>query len=144
MKSVSLFIAAIAISILSCGQDIPDSKVPSVVLNAVKSKYPGAGDVDWEKKKDYYKAEFDIDKVEHTFHIDESGKVLQHKKEITLAELPAAAQENIKSSHAGFEIDDIAIIEKNGQTFYEVELEAKGQKDKKVYFDTQGKAISKL
>ena len=144
MKTLSLFIAAVGISFVSCGQDIPDSKVPSVVLNAVKAKYPAASEVDWEKKKNFYEAEFDTDSIEHVVQVDAQGNILQHKYEIGLGELPASVQENLKSAYATFTVDDAAIIEKQGQRYYEVELEAKGQKDKKVIFTMDGKSISKI
>jgi uncharacterized membrane protein YkoI len=144
MKSFSLIIAIAGFSLASCGQDIPDSKVPSVVLNAVKAKYPGAADIDWEKKKNIYEAEFDTDSIEHVIQVDAAGRILQLKREITLGELPATVQENLKSGYAGFTPDDVAVIEKEGQLYYEVELEAKGKKDKKVIYSAEGKSISKL
>jgi uncharacterized membrane protein YkoI len=142
MKTVSLFIAAIGFAFMSCGQDIPESKIPSVVLNAVKAKYPGASDIDWEKKKDFYEAEFDMDSTEHEFHIDANGKIIEHKREISLSELPAAVQNVLKSGYPGHGIGEVDMIEKQGQVFYELELEAKGQKDKKVTFSSDGKLIS--
>lgn len=142
MKSLSLIILGTAISIASCGQDIPDSKVPSVVLNAVQAKYPGATDVEWEKKKTNYEAEFKTDSMKLTLLVDGNGKIIQQKKDISNDALPAGILAAVKSAYAGYEIDDVEQIEKNGTIIYEVELEAKGKKDLKLFYSADGKLVT--
>lgn len=142
MKSLTLFVIATSICLASCGQDIPESKVPSVVLNAVQAKFPGISNVDWEKKKDHYEAEFKKDSVEYTLQIDATGRVIQQKRDLENGAIPAAIQAAVSSAHAGYVIDDVDIIEKNGTTIYEVELEAKGKKDLKIFYSADGKVVT--
>jgi uncharacterized membrane protein YkoI len=141
MKLFYLSIASVAISLAACSQDTPASKVPSVVLNAVQAKHPGMA-VDWEKKKNFYEAEFKMDSVEHTLHIDVEGKLIRHETEIRSNELPPGVLTAIKARYAGYSIDEAARIEQKGQTFYEVELEAKGKKDRTIFFSTDGNIIT--
>lgn len=135
-------IAVLSFSFASCGQDIPESKIPSVVLNAVKAKYPGVSDVDWEKKKTHYEAEFKMDSVEHTLNIDAAGKILQQKKDISNSAIPAAILTAVQSAYGGYTIDDADLIDRNGQEIYEIELEAKGKKDIKVFYSADGKVVT--
>lgn len=143
MKPFSLILVLASIALLSCGQDILENKVPSVVLNVVHTKFTGASHIEWEKKKNYFEAEFDVDSIEHTLQIDLNGNVIEHRREITAMELPSHIVTAIMTTNVGYRIDDAAIIEKNGQSLYEIELESKGNKDKKVYFSSEGKVISK-
>lgn len=143
MKTIYLSVAATIISLAACSQDIPSSEVPSVVLNAVQSKHPGV-DVEWEKKKDVYEAEFKIGGVEYSLYIDANGKLLRKEQEIKNEELPAPVQSAIKTQHKDFVIDDAKRVEKDGQVYYKVELEAKGKKDIKLFFLPDGKTIKNI
>jgi uncharacterized membrane protein YkoI len=143
MKPIYLVSAALSLSLLACAQDIPASKVPSVVLNTVKAKYAQGNNIEWEKKQNYYEAEFNIDSVEHCLHIDALGNLLEHKWDIKLAALPQTISSAIEAAYPGYSIDDAAIIDKNGQQTYELELEGKGKKELKVYFDAKGQLINK-
>lgn len=142
MKGLSLVITALAITLISCAQDIPASKVPSVVQNTLQSTFSNAAKVEWEKKGTLYEAEFEIDKTEYTAHIEASGKLLVYKVDITAAEVPAAITQAIARDHAGYQLDDADKLVKDGTTYYQVELEAKGKKDLKVVYTANGQAAN--
>lgn len=144
MKSAILLATVVAISLVSCGQEIPASKVPSVVQNTIQSKFANAVDIEWEKKNNFYEAEFDVDKIDHKAHIDASGKLLSYKTDININELPAAVTGAVNTGHAGFNIDDAEKLEKDGTIYYQVELDAKGQKDKKLVYTADGKPATNI
>ena len=139
MKNTVLVFTASLFFLYSCSQDIPNSKVPSVVLNAVQAKYGSANKIEWEKKNNLYEAEFKMDSVEYAVYIDSTGKLVMHKMDIKENELPAAVSSIIGSEYNGYKIDDAEKIEKEGIAFYEVELEGKGKKDIKLNFSADGK-----
>ena len=61
MKKQMILLFPLALLMFSCsGQRISKDKVPSLVLNTLKAKYPLANDVDWEKQGNLYEAELDI------------------------------------------------------------------------------------
>ena len=138
MKRISLLLMSGVFSLVSCSQDIPAAKVPSVVQNTVKLKFPNATDIEWEKKKDSYEAEFNISNIEHCLHIDNAGIVLLHKQEINETELPVAVISAIQKNYNGYKIDDAKKVDKKGVICYEVELEAKGKKDVQAFFSPSG------
>lgn len=139
MKTVTLLASVFIISLTSCSQDIPASKVPSVVQNTIQSRFSGAVDIEWEKKKTFYEAEFDIDKIDYKAHIDANGKLISYKTDMRVSELPAPVTSAIHTGHPGFKIDDADKLEKDGITYYQVELDAKGKKDKRLVFTADGK-----
>ena len=141
MKYLFSLMLITTIAMASCAQDIPSSKVPSVVQNAVQIKYPAGSKIEWEKKNDMYEAEFSVNKVEHTVLIDAAGKLIHVKTEVAENEVPSAILAAIKRDHADYKIDEIEKIDKNGMISYEVELEKKGEKDKKLIFSPDGNQL---
>lgn len=139
MKSVTLFVTATMFSFFSCSQDIPGSKVPSVVLNTVQAKFGTAPKIEWEKKNTLYEAEFKKDSTEYTVYIDSAGKLVMYKLDIKESDLPGAVSTIISTEYIGYKVDDTEKVEKDGTTYYQVELEGKGKKDLKLNFSADGK-----
>ena len=143
MKLMTLsFVAASAFSLSFLGfdkdQDIPQSEVPSVVLNALSSAHPTAANIDWEKQKDTYEAEFDIDTKDYTVLISSTGNVVKTKYDVANTELPETIQSQISSNYKNYKLDDVEMVETDGRKYYQVELDGK-LKDKKLVLDEAGK-----
>ena len=138
MKKMMLVLSVAFVSLSSCSQDMQTSEVPSVVQNTLKTRFAGALKVEWEKKNALFEAEFDMDSTEYTAHIDLAGKLISHKTDIPESGLPLAVATAIRTGHAGFKIDEAEKLEKDGVTYYQVELEAKGKKDKQLVFSPDG------
>ena len=139
MKCIALVATASLFSLWSCSQDIPADKVPSVVLNTVQTKFGTASKIDWEKKNNLYEAEFKKDSIEYAVYIDSAGKLVMYKLDINENELPTAVSAIISTQYAGYKIDDAGKIEKDGFSYYQVELEGKGKKDLELVFSADGK-----
>ena len=136
-----LILIPLALLIASCkGQNIAKEKVPSLVSNTLKSKFPTSNDVDWVKHGNIYEAELDInDSTELSVRIDESGKVLMQKQDIAVSELSAKIIIAIQNQYPSYTVDDVEKIEKDGSIFYQVELKGKGKKELNLVFSTDGK-----
>ena len=144
MKSTILVVTASLFFLYSCSQDIPNSKVPSVVLNTVQAKFGSANNIEWEKKNDLYEAEFKKDSIEYAVYIDLAGKLVMYKIDIKENELPAAVSSIVHTEYVGYKIDDAEKIEKDGVTYYEVKLEGKRKKDLKLNFSADGKLAPEM
>jgi hypothetical protein len=133
--SIILFVAVFATAAVS--QDISEKEVPSLVLNALQSKYSNATKVDWELKGDVYKAEFEVGSREHDLWIDKSGNITKHKEDFPKKDLPRAITQKLESEFKDYKIDDADKIEEGGKVLYEVDLD--GSKDeRKVLFTAEG------
>ena len=88
----------LAVSFVACSNDIPEAKVPSVVLNSFKTDFPNATQVDWDKVKGNYVAEFEVETVDHEVKFSADGKKIMQKKDLIEASLPATIITSIKTS----------------------------------------------
>lgn len=128
----------LSISFIACSNDIATKNVPSVVLNAFKSQFPTALDVEWEKVNNLYEADFEVANVDHTVQLNTEGKLIQLKKEISAAELPKAINNAIASNFKDYVTDDLELVTKGNQTYYQLQLEKSWSFDKKLVFNTNG------
>ncbi len=122
-------------------QNIPQSQVPSVVLNHFKQTFPKAYDVEWEIKNNQYCVEFETKpSKDHEVWYDNSGKLLKHKEEIAPRQLPAAIRSVIKSDFNGYRADDVKKITTGNTIQYSVELQSL-KEELKVLFDEKGTVL---
>lgn len=127
----------VAIATSAIAQDVAERDVPSVVLNALRSKYSNAIKVEWELQNDLYKAEFEIGSRDHDVWIDRNGTIVKHKEEFPHRELPQAIMQKLQSEFAGYKIDDAEKIEEGGNIYYEVELDGR-RDERKILFTSEG------
>jgi hypothetical protein len=140
MKKYLLFVFALCYAASSFAQDIPAKDVPSVVANVFKKQFPKATDVEWERKNELYKVEFEINRQEHSMWIDGSGNVARHKQDIRAQDLPAAVRSAIARDYKDYKIDDVEKSEAGNVIHFKVELK-KGSEDIDVFFDLQGEKV---
>ncbi|MGO3183252.1 MAG: PepSY-like domain-containing protein [Aequorivita sp.] len=140
MKTLKILAVALFATSIAMAQDLNASDVPGNLKDAFNKEYPKATDVEWEKKLDNYKVEFDLNRQDHDVWYNASGTILKKEQEITEAELPQAIRDAIKSNYAGYRVDDVEMIWQNNSTTYEVELE-KGQDEKHITFDGDAKVL---
>ena len=138
-----LFLLIGGIAVTSCNsQNVAQEKVPAVVVNTLQTQFPNANRIDWEKKGAVYEADFDMAGSEDmTVQIDALGKMLMQKQEVALATLPAAIQTVVQNEYKDFTIDEVEKVEKEGATFYQLELDGKGLKSikgKKIVVTEEG------
>ena len=126
-------------------QDLSREQVPSVVLNNFDSQFPKAMDVEWEKKGDLFKVDFETDRhTDHNVWYDASGDLVKHEKDIAKSELPAAVLSLIQTDFKGYNLDDIEMVTTREGTQYEVELDAVFKQEWKVILDEKGGIIRKV
>lgn len=138
MKTLMLVVCVTALATAAIAQDIPQSQVPSLVLNAFQTKYSSATDLEWELKGDLYKAEFEIGTRDHDLWIDKNGHIKKHKEDFPKSQLPAAIQEQIKSEFKDYKIDDVDKIETGEKVFFQVDLDS-NLGDREILFTADGK-----
>ena len=131
-------VLALFVLFSACENNYPASKVPSVVLNTINGKFPGATDLDWEKKANSYEAEFDLNGIEHTAFVEPGGVLIWHKHDIADAALPEQVRMIINDQYKGYSLDEAEKVEKANVIYYQVELQSKGKKDVQMVFSAEG------
>ncbi len=140
-RAVQLVVALMMVWGTTMAQDIGESQVPSVVRNSFKKDFGKAKDVEWEKKADSYKVEFEMggwfaDDFEAWY--DTTGLLIKYVQEIPNRDLPTAIKELIKKQYPTYRVDDVEKHVKNHVETYWVEIEKKND-ELVLVFDKDGK-----
>lgn len=144
-KQILILSAALAISLSAQAQDIPQSQVPSVILNQFNKQFPKTTDVEWEMDGNLYNVDFEIGwNIDHEIWYNAEGKMVKHKEDISKSELPKAVNNRIQEDFSGYSIDDLERITDNGKVVFKMELNALTQTDWDIVIDSEGKVISKI
>ncbi|MDR0429621.1 MAG: PepSY-like domain-containing protein [Tannerellaceae bacterium] len=148
MKTTSILTivlsAWILLGFISCNDD--NNYVPEyVVVNAFKSKYPGAKRVEWETKSGYKVAEFQFNRKETEAWFSADGEWIMTDTDIPYNELPGAVQDSFRqSTYGGWRVDDVDKIERsNTETIYIIEVE-KGEIDVDLYYSEDGTLVKEI
>ena len=141
MKKLIFLSTFLLLSAVAFAQKIHADEVPSVILNTFKQKFPKAVDVEWEMKEKLYNVEFEIGRADHEAWINDSGKVVKHKFDVTASQLPKEVTAGVKNIYKGYRIDDAEKIETVEKVLYKLELKTL-TKEEDVVFDSQGKVVS--
>ena len=128
----------------SCSDDDDDirvSDVPTAVQNALQLKFPNVSRAEWENKQGYYVADFWQEGMETHVWIDAQAewKMTELDFGTNLSLLPAAVQSAFQNGqYASWRVDDIDKYERQDRTFYLIEVETNGQKDRDLFFAEDG------
>ena len=141
-KYIALF-GFLGVFLTSCAQTTVQGDVPSVVLNSFKQKFSNATDIEWEAKDNIYKVEFDLGANDHEAWIDQTGKLISHKEEIRVNQIPAVITSAIKRDFAGYRIKDADKIDTEGAVTYKIEVD-KGSLEWKATYDASGTLLNKI
>ena len=133
-----LFLTMLGLTPAACSQRLTAKDTPALVQNSVKARFPHATDLEWEKKKDLFEAEFIQGQQEYSVLLDAAGTIRMIKQEIAATSLPATIAEVLKKNYAAYTLDDAERIEKDGEVFYQVELE-KGLREQHLVFGANGR-----
>lgn len=138
-----IFVASIMFYTLTgFAQDLKETEVPSVVLNAFKQQYAKATKVEWKQKANLYKVEFKVVKDDHELWFDKTGKAVKHKEEISSDQLPKEVTAAIAKDYKGYKIHDPEKTDNAGVVTYKVELKSESA-EVHVTYDKSGKIVKK-
>lgn len=145
MKHWSIGLVLFAFVLSSCNDGtVPAAKVPSVVKNTFEEAYGTNSKVEWKKKAQVYEAEAELgDNKELKMQIDNTGKLLQQKADLSFTELPPAVQVYITESFAAYNIDEVEAVQKGNRQYYQLELDGQG-KDRRLVLTADGREENML
>lgn len=125
-----------------CSDDDDPMTVSEAIQDAFESKYPSVSNEKWEIKSGYYVAEFSVNgqETEAWFSSAAEWKMTETDLRTNLSLLPEAVQTAFAASeYRTWTVDDIDRYELPNQvTFYLIEVEKAGQKDRKLFYSPDG------
>jgi len=134
----------ILFSVKAEAQSISEQKVPSVIVNNFKKKYPKAFDVDWEKHYKMYCVYFSTtESPSQEVWYNESMETVKHVEEIVLKQVPEKIKKVIDDHYKKFKLDDLKRITIGKSIRYLIELDSKNE-ELEITFNEQGEVLSKI
>lgn len=127
MKRFIGFIGFVLFTGIAFSQNINQSDIPAVVLNAFQIKYPNAADVKWKLEKSNYQIEYKVNSKANKLRLDYKGNVLEHSQDLYISEIPKAVLNTIKNKVAYFDVQDADKLEKDGNTIYITQFKNDGK-----------------
>ncbi len=138
LTAVAAMMSAVALA------DIPESAVPAAVVNGVKTAYPKAGPIEWDKDgvvNKYYEAEFRVDGFKYDVHLTPEGKIVRVKEDIAISALPEAVSAAAVARVPGSKIKDAEKITEGDLIRYEVEVIDNTGEDTDLDISADGKVL---
>ncbi len=112
---------AIAVSTLSAFAG--DENVNQKVLDAFKTEFATAKEVEWSVGSNYYKATFVYNEKYVFAYYSESGDLLGLTRYLSPVDLPLALQSSLKKNYEGYWVSDLFEAAKSDVTNYYITLE---------------------
>lgn len=144
MKNLKIAALLLFATVAVSAQDLKTNEVPTNLQSIFNTSYTNVTDVEWEKKGDHYKVEFEINKMDHDIWYDVQGNVIKSKIEISESELPSAVASAVKAKYADYKIDSVEVREEGGKKTYQVEIEKGWAKERKLIVDASGSILSDI
>jgi hypothetical protein len=143
MKTIIAATALVfAINTLSA-QKIKEAEVPKAVTESFAKNFPGSKAQEWEKEKDTFEAEFNLNKVETSASFKADGTLFETETEIATSALPKAVTDYVTKNYAGHKLSEASkIVDAAGTISYEAEVK-KGKEEIDLIFDANGTFIKK-
>lgn len=120
------FLLSLAVLLSTVSVFAGEESVSPKVLNAFKTEFSAACDVEWSVGQDFYKATF-VYNQKHVFaYYSAEGDLLGLTRYISPDNLPLNLQVSLKKSYDNYWISDLFELAKNGGTSYVITLEKAG------------------
>jgi len=116
-------ILTLAISISSLGVFAGEETVNAKVLNAFKSEFQSAKEVEWTTAKNYYQANFVYNDKYLFAYYNPEGELLGLTRYLSPNNLSINLQMNLKKNYSNYWISDLFEVAKNEVTTYYVTVE---------------------
>jgi len=118
-------------------------KIPAVVTESFKTKYPGAANVEWKDKLSAFVASFDNGSAKFEARFNSKGEWLQTEHGTTEADLPAPVKDGLsKSKYAEWKATSFYIRDLPGnKTQYRIGVEKSDLQKKNLLFSSEGQLL---
>ncbi len=142
MKNLKIAALLLFATATVSAQDLKTNEVPSNLHAAFSKTYKNAKDVEWEKKGDHFKVEFEINRMDHDVWYDAQGNVLKSKIELSKKELPSIVVSAVRAKYPDYKIDSVEVYEQDGSKSYKLEIEKGWLMERNLMVDSSGKILS--
>lgn len=144
MQKIGQFLmAVILMTIVYNSANAQVRKLPAVVTEAFKKKYPNATNVEWHDKLTLFMATFDMDNEHYESRFSNKGVWQNTESELKTEELPAPIKDGYdKSKYAEWKMNSITKVELPGDKVqYRIVAEKTDIQKKNLLFSSAGQLL---
>lgn len=118
-------------------------KIPAVVTEAFKARYPHASNVEWSDKISSFMARFTDNDHTYEAKFNSKGEWLSTETQIPVDEIPGAVNDGYgKSRYADWEIQTVHRIQLPGNTIqYRIFTQKSDLQKRNLFFSTEGRLL---
>jgi hypothetical protein len=118
-------------------------KIPAVVTDAFKARYPNSNAVEWKDKITVFQANFEMKDEDYIARFNSKGEWQETENNIDQAKLPAEVNDGFsKSKYSDWEIKEVSYIEKkDGTDQYRILVKKSDIEKKYLFFNKTGKML---
>lgn len=144
MKKFIIAALTCALSLPLVAQKVSTEEVPSIVLNAFKTRFPQVSGAKWEKEgTSGFEASFKMNKESYSANFGMEGKWLETEKPMSMKSLPEAVLGTLQNEFKGFQVKEVESVETPDQgNFFEMEI-AKSKETYELHISAEGKVLKK-
>ena len=144
MQKIERFVAAVTfLTAVYSTAGAQVRKLPAVVTEAFKKKYPNAVNVEWHDKLTLFLTSFDQDNEHYEARFSNKGEWQNTESDLKTEELPASIKDGYgKSKYADWKINTITKIDLPGEKVqYRVIAEKSDLKKRNLLFSSTGQLL---
>ncbi len=144
MKKIIIAALTCALSMPLVAQKVSAEDVPSIVLNAFKTRFPAVSGAKWEKEGTTgFEASFKMNKESYSAGFDLEGKWLETEKPMSMKSLPESVLTTLQNEFKGFQVKEVESVETADRgNFFEMEI-SKGKEIYELQVSAEGKVLKK-
>ncbi len=116
-------IIMLAITISTVNAFAGEENINQKILNAFKTEFSTATDVQWTVGANYYMATFNYNEKYVFAYFNENGELFGITRHITQGNLPIYLQTSLKKNYSSYWVNDLIEVSKNNGTSYYITLE---------------------
>lgn len=146
--SAGLYSCSDSDDVLTDGVIVNSINVPDEVETLFVANFPNAQNVEWKQKHNLYEANFSMENIRQSawFEYDGTWKITRKSQNLGGGsnQLPQPIIDYIQSNYAGWAIDDIDLIVTLTDTFYEIELQKRGEPEVTIFIKADGTLLNTI
>lgn len=126
MKPTKIFsLSLMIIFMISCRRNIQE--IPENIVSRFEQQYPNANEVTWQEEQEKYEVKFTEDGNYMEIIYDREGNIIEEARRIVTDEIPGNISNSVAEQYPDYEIIDVEEVTRQGEDFYNVEIEGAGQ-----------------
>lgn len=133
-----MVIAGLMVTVQAMAQS--SNQVPSAVMEAFRTAFPTATDVEWDREGQHYEVDFEVNRLDHEAWYNGEGKVVRHKQEMRNRDLPEQVRNGVKRNNKGYRVTDVEKLTIGNEVVYKLEL-MRFFREREITVDERGETV---